>query len=63
MRSHFVINQFPAALAQRFSESLAEFPGDWLTWLYLARLGERLRANGLPVTEPAQQALAQAQSL
>jgi predicted O-linked N-acetylglucosamine transferase (SPINDLY family) len=52
-----------AALAQRFSESLAEFPGDWLTWLYLARLGERLRANGLPVTEPAQQALAQAQSL
>ena len=29
-----------AALAARFAGSLQHFPGDWLTWLYLARLQE-----------------------
>lgn len=29
-----------AAMAQRFSARVSECPGDWLTWLYLARLQE-----------------------
>jgi len=31
-----------AALAERFSARLGECPGDWLTWLYLARLYDML---------------------
>ena len=35
-----------AALAERFSARLSECPGDWLTWLYLARVREMLATPG-----------------
>lgn len=56
-------------LAEKFSARVDECPGDWLTWLYLARLGELIAvvdgvrkpsAANLPATD---QALQQARSL
>jgi len=35
-----------AALAQRFSAAIDKQPGDWLTWLYLARLLDMLQKKG-----------------
>jgi len=35
-----------AALAERFFATLNESPGDWLSWLYLARLQELRRVPG-----------------
>jgi predicted O-linked N-acetylglucosamine transferase (SPINDLY family) len=52
-----------SALAQRFSDSLAQYPGDWLTWLYLARMQDILQPQKLADTESAGHELAQAQSL
>lgn len=50
-----------ASLAQRFHEGLKACPGDWLSWLYLARLQDMApEAAGLP---PAGQALQQARAL
>lgn len=46
-------------LAKRFSAVLQECPGDWLTWLYLARLQEMLGQTG----QSYQQALEQAETL
>ncbi len=41
-------------LAERFSARVEACPGDWLTWLYLARLREMLRVQGeLPESEPS----------
>ena len=52
-----------AALAQRFAAALDEFAGDWLTWLYLARLQDMESSAAQPGGEAVQQALAQAQRL
>ncbi|MES2354011.1 MAG: hypothetical protein V4568_06305 [Pseudomonadota bacterium] len=56
-----------AALGEKFSARLRESPGDWLTWLYLARLQEMLVApestRSKNVLPPAGHALQQAQSL
>ena len=52
-----------SAPAQRFADSLTQAPGDWLTWLYLARLGDVLGAEKSPEAQAGQQALSQAQSL
>jgi predicted O-linked N-acetylglucosamine transferase (SPINDLY family) len=52
-----------AALAQRFAAALDECAGDWLTWLYLARLQEMLAPVAQPGGEAVPQALAQAQRL
>lgn len=50
-----------AALAERFALQITECPGDWLTWLYLARLEEMA---DVPFAATASgQALQQAQSL
>lgn len=45
-----------AALAERFAARVNECPGDWLTWLYLARLREMQ-------AQPLGDVLAQAQAL
>jgi protein O-GlcNAc transferase len=52
-----------SAPAQRFADGLTQAPGDWLTWLYLARLGDVLGADKSPEAQAGQQALSQAQSL
>lgn len=41
------------ALMQRFAQALAQCPGDWLTWLYLARLREMPRGEFLAHLGPA----------
>ncbi|MEO5353376.1 MAG: TIGR03032 family protein [Magnetococcus sp. XQGC-1] len=42
-----------ADLVARFSAWLKQWPGDWLTWLYLARLGEmRVAVDLLPTPDP-----------
>lgn len=46
-----------AALAERFSARVNECPGDWLTWLYLARLQEMLPTAAVSDSGPAQKAL------
>jgi predicted O-linked N-acetylglucosamine transferase (SPINDLY family) len=52
-----------AALAQRFAAAVDEFAGDWLTWLYLARLQDMESPAAQPGGEAVPQALAQAQLL
>lgn len=52
-----------AQLTRHFNESVAHCPGDWLTWLYLARLYERAGASGQPNPALGQHALEQAQTL
>jgi len=42
-----------AALARRFAAWLMDCPGDWLTWLYLARLREMPGTEGSPTAEDA----------
>ncbi len=49
-----------AALAEQFARQVADCPGDWLTWLYLARLQETAEA---PAAANASHALQQARSL
>ena len=46
------------ALAKKFLTAVKDFPGDWLSWLYLARLRETMGA-----ADSARQALLQAQAL
>lgn len=41
------------ALAERFHARLKLTPGDWLSWLYLARLQEMENMQDLPMLEPA----------
>ena len=43
------------SLAERFSSRLKDCPGDWLTWLYLARLQDMMMAPGA-VSVPVQDA-------
>ncbi len=59
-----------AALAQRFYARITVCPGDWLSWLYLARLQELPTAPGIdpatptePVLPSTDYAVQQAQSL
>ncbi len=47
-----------AALAERFAATVAAYPDDWLTWLYLTRLHETLGA-----VQAHEHALAQAREL
>ncbi len=42
-----------AEVSERFAAWLAECPGDWLTWLYLARLREMPGTEGPPTVEDA----------
>lgn len=59
-----------AALQERFQAWVAGCPGDWLTWLYLARLADLLPAPGAPTDtagaapeRPVDPALTQASAL
>jgi protein O-GlcNAc transferase len=54
-----------ASMAQRFHEIVKASPGDWLTWLYLARLQEMSEAMTVEPALPLQasHALQQARSL
>jgi len=60
-----------ASMAERFHESVKESPGDWLTWLYLARLQEILSASNISSKQhkddeesnPSRHSMQQAQSL
>jgi len=52
-----------AALAKRFYASVNAWPGDWLTWLYLARLQEMSGASGETAQPRPEHALQQAQAL
>lgn len=55
-----------ATLAERFYAQLKACPGDWLTWLYLARLQEMLTppaAGAAGTLPPAEHALQQARTL
>ncbi len=52
-----------AELTQRFTECVAHCPGDWLTWLYLARLHEQIGAPKQGHPASGRHALEQAQSL
>lgn len=53
------------ALTQRFAQAVAQCPGDWLTWLYLARLHEMQGAEADADLQKSQHATAleQAQRL
>jgi len=55
------------ALTRRFAQTVTQCPGDWLTWLYLARLREmpwaQADADSDPQTSQHATALAQAQQL
>ena len=53
------------ALTQRFAQAVAQCPGDWLTWLYLARLHEMQGAEADADSQTSQYAIAleQAQRL
>ena len=50
------------ALTQRFAQAVAQCPGDWLTWLYLARLREMPGGEADAAAQAAAQANPQATS-
>lgn len=52
-----------ADLAARFQEAVLRFPGDWLTWLYLARLREIAPAPSEPEAISTEAALVHARSI
>lgn len=52
-----------AMLAGKFSAAVRDVPGDWLSWLYLARLHEIMGATTVLTAEDARQAMPRARAL